>query len=1087
MTKTKKTLLVILSVLLVACLGLFGLTACGSPVKSISATVTKTDYIVGEELDLAGLVVTATKEDKTTEELKAEDYTVSPAAGTKLTAENKQIEITYTKDETVKTTIKLNVHNKVADLKLKTATTATVWSGEETDFAGLVLEATYEDGSKEDVTVDKATVDKKVFETDTDKEMDAVFTYGGKSVTVKIPVKENPVVSMGNLLSQPRTEYIANEAFSPAGATVEISYKSGRKATVELTDANTTYEKTPIAFGTDTEKEVSFTVTYSATVTKEFKVTAQLVKGIYLEAEDGLLNGKPMAVNENNSGNIYMDAVMDSNNPEAHGDYGEWKDSYLATGGGYVGNVTTGSTISVTFTSDKAGKGSVVLRMASQLLLKETASWAPSQMGDVQLNKICEVKVNGKVITLSDAVILPGGGDGETLNRYLWMNWKDVALPNVDLVAGENTIEVFFPERADDPETTEFNEQTMGHAEGSTTWTANFDSIIVASATCKLSKIGDINGITTTGATVTVDQGAKSGKLVISGTVDAGNIPAADVAGMIEEGLLITVGTTKVEAEVSYNRGDATFEAVVDLANFGTGTYTIYCDYTIANAPALKVAIATVEKTATYADYKLSASEENATVTLEVTKTAKIESYVATAAELKKEGDVPYFVITGTIKYAKYEAEDLSAALAQFMKFDLQDVTGNTRVLNTADNWTITVADASNGTATFTMKVDISTLLGVTKDKVTVASHIGDYATKNEAGDKTVDGKAFGTLSNFDYLAASAVKTGADNAITAGRFTYTLSYEPNYSTRNNADIAGDAHKQERVDHAFGTVGIVVVNNSKAEYTLTNANGVKLEKTDDDKVLYVLEGTSKNLNAEELKSLIALDFENSNGGGRLPVALDKITVTVTPATEAGAADTFVYKADVTDVELGTYWAHANSADKNGNVNNSKGTEAITIGAKKYSYREITFSWGKSFLFAVDDARVLTVSNVTLKDVNGKAVITITGTSSIAEQELALETVLGADPWTTEKRTITVTWDGTNFTATFDVTDLPVGKAFWIHFDYKGGTKDLPTTFKEGDADTEITIGDVTYKLTPAGAPENSPQIVISQKAAATPAE
>ena len=147
--------------LLVAVFSLFGLIACVDNTEEektldsivITAEPTKLEYNLGEELDLAGLAVKAVYSDETEVELAVADLTVTGFDNT--TASEQTITVTY---EGKTDTFTVNVFDPAAERVLRSIsvkslpTTQQYAIGESFDDTGLVIEALYENGDREEVT-----------------------------------------------------------------------------------------------------------------------------------------------------------------------------------------------------------------------------------------------------------------------------------------------------------------------------------------------------------------------------------------------------------------------------------------------------------------------------------------------------------------------------------------------------------------------------------------------------------------------------------------------------------------------------------------------------------------------------------------------------------------------------------------------------------------------------------------------------------------------------------------------------------------------------------------------------------------------
>jgi len=143
MKKTKKALAVVLGTLLVACMSLFVLAACGpkepKALDSIEITTqpTKTTYVEGEKFDPAGMVVTAKFNDESTEAVT--DYTLNPSATTELTPANDKVTVSYKyEDVTKKADVAITVKAWDADIPEDNGTLADhVFEAEAAEYTGI--------------------------------------------------------------------------------------------------------------------------------------------------------------------------------------------------------------------------------------------------------------------------------------------------------------------------------------------------------------------------------------------------------------------------------------------------------------------------------------------------------------------------------------------------------------------------------------------------------------------------------------------------------------------------------------------------------------------------------------------------------------------------------------------------------------------------------------------------------------------------------------------------------------------------------------------------------------------------------------
>lgn len=124
--------------------------------QMVSITVTpptKTSYVEGEALDLAGMVVTGNLSNGETIAI-TEDYSASPAAGTTLVTSNNKVVVTYF-ELTDEFTITVEAARTATGIEITTMPTKTEYTeGENLDLTGLVVSLVYDNEDKEVIEED---------------------------------------------------------------------------------------------------------------------------------------------------------------------------------------------------------------------------------------------------------------------------------------------------------------------------------------------------------------------------------------------------------------------------------------------------------------------------------------------------------------------------------------------------------------------------------------------------------------------------------------------------------------------------------------------------------------------------------------------------------------------------------------------------------------------------------------------------------------------------------------------------------------------------------------------------------------------
>jgi LPXTG-motif cell wall-anchored protein len=204
-------------------------------VESIAVTHAPATSVQGDQLDVTGLVVTATLSDGTTRELRADEYTVSGfdphALGTQT------VTVTHTAgDQDLTATFQVTVvepgteQPTVVSIAVTTPPTVTEYLvGDPLDLTGLVVTATLSDGSTRVVPAGDLTVtgyDPSAAGTQT-----VTVTVGGASATfpVTVTAPPEPVTLTGLRVVTPPTvdRYVQGAALDLTGLVAEATYSDG--------------------------------------------------------------------------------------------------------------------------------------------------------------------------------------------------------------------------------------------------------------------------------------------------------------------------------------------------------------------------------------------------------------------------------------------------------------------------------------------------------------------------------------------------------------------------------------------------------------------------------------------------------------------------------------------------------------------------------------------------------------------------------------------------------------------------------------------------------------------------------------------
>lgn len=120
----------------------------------VTSPPTKTTYNAGENIDLTGIVVTATFSDGSTQDVTSK-CTFSPASGTVIYEDTTKITANWTWEDTItySTSQPITVKRVLTGLSITTQPAKTsYYKGDTLDLTGMVVTATFSSGASEDVT-----------------------------------------------------------------------------------------------------------------------------------------------------------------------------------------------------------------------------------------------------------------------------------------------------------------------------------------------------------------------------------------------------------------------------------------------------------------------------------------------------------------------------------------------------------------------------------------------------------------------------------------------------------------------------------------------------------------------------------------------------------------------------------------------------------------------------------------------------------------------------------------------------------------------------------------------------------------------
>lgn len=663
-------------------------------------------------------------------------------------------------------------------------------SGEQLNTDGLVVTATFTTGNgktKEQVlkadeyTVGNVSLTLAGGQFQTVKKVNVSYTHGEATKTAYYNVTVTKKVTSVVVDSKPnKTEYRVGEKFDPTGLKITATYEDNTSNKVDITAENATWNPSAeIPKGT-----TKVTVTYGG---YSFNVDITMVNAVYIEAEQGLYNGRPVPeVNAelNDQGKkIRTDATL-SNAQEgaekmyrAHlnaihaedveakvvaykagtnDDIEEWNyqelvERFHASDDLYLGNIGVGDTVSFVFSSSEATTGDIAFRLASGYL-KRDDNWAPIEMGDIDFSKLCDLYVNGvKKVIKEGNVILEGGAteDGSACQQ-LWVLWSLVTFDDIDFVEGRNVIEL------------KFKDCGLRNSHNNS-FTCNVDSLIISPASDSTADI-DLYDNTKAGedllAHLTVVSIAFIGKkLTIGGNVTDGYY--ADI---------FSVNVGKTLAKVTLEAGN--FTAVIDLDDVAYGESAVQVNGVTIEKGKLTLPDKVSLEDAIQTTYELI--EKNGAIYLvkDASQYFIFDKHSLTkgnSISLQVERGRVYYVIEGNTfdcTYVGYEGEELerlTELIADYINapiyFQIQNyppaVSGND------DNW------EGDWTEYGTWATERQVIVDLEKGTYTLKIDITDIASGSKCINKyDFNHNSTGKEDGWNDYKPTGVEVGANNIVT---------------------------------------------------------------------------------------------------------------------------------------------------------------------------------------------------------------------------------------------------------------------------------------------------------------------------------
>lgn len=252
----------------------------------IQTPPSKTKYYEGENFNKAGMVVKVNYNSKNKPYAILDDASYNIENGTDLKLGQTSVTITY-KDKSAEQLITVE-KNSVTKLEITNPPTKVEYKeGQHFDKTGMVVEATYKDGTKKEITNYTIKNGYNVKNGQTE----VIICYEEQTVNQTITVTPNPLEQMAITKAPNKTNYVVGQNFNTDGMVITGTFADGD--TEEILDytvengTNLTIEQTEVRI-TYGEKTVTQKITVEEKAVVEIKVETMPTKIKYIQNKEDL-------------------------------------------------------------------------------------------------------------------------------------------------------------------------------------------------------------------------------------------------------------------------------------------------------------------------------------------------------------------------------------------------------------------------------------------------------------------------------------------------------------------------------------------------------------------------------------------------------------------------------------------------------------------------------------------------------------------------------------------------------------------------------------------------------------------------------
>ena len=241
----------------------------------LTKTPDKTEYLIGEDLDLTGGVLTAKLESGDTKVISTDSEDVTASGYSSIMLGDQTVTLTY-KNKSVEYTVNVD-RLKVTRLELSPAPTKRVYKiGETLDLTGGKVYIYYNNNTHAVLDCDDALLARSGFDSSSAGTKTITFAFGGETVSYDVTVSASAVARIA-VTTLPKTAYQTGEVLDVTGGIITVTYEDGSTAAVTMTaDMVTGFSSASAGAKLLTVNYGGSTATYTVTVAASGKTAVSI-------------------------------------------------------------------------------------------------------------------------------------------------------------------------------------------------------------------------------------------------------------------------------------------------------------------------------------------------------------------------------------------------------------------------------------------------------------------------------------------------------------------------------------------------------------------------------------------------------------------------------------------------------------------------------------------------------------------------------------------------------------------------------------------------------------------------------------------